>query len=167
MTAGGYVQRQDRFEHRRLPGDRARQRVKRSTRRFPVSDEDASTPARTRVDRDYAISGRRLRRPPKYTLDRRRRATSCLQHAERLFGDPRFTSKIAAVTGVGRHGPACPNITKSYHETGENHKLEGQWQMEPVEEAVLHLLTGFRPAATTLGGNQREGAGVQASSRHA
>jgi outer membrane receptor protein involved in Fe transport len=45
----------------------------------------------------------------------------------------------------------CPNINKSYHETGETHKAELKWQVDPARMLYVIYSTGFRP-----GGNNRD-----------
>ncbi len=45
---------------------------------------------------------------------------------------------------------ACPNINKSYYESGETHKAELKWQLDPAKMMYFIYSTGFRP-----GGNNR------------
>ncbi len=40
---------------------------------------------------------------------------------------------------------ACPNTNKVYRETGETHKLELKWQIDPNKMAYALYSTGFRP----------------------
>jgi outer membrane receptor protein involved in Fe transport len=61
----------------------------------------------------------------------------------------------AAAAQFGCPPPAtvtsCPNFDKTYHETGETHKLELKWQVDPARMLYLTYSTGFRP-----GGNNRD-----------
>jgi outer membrane receptor protein involved in Fe transport len=45
---------------------------------------------------------------------------------------------------------ACPNTDKAYNESGETHKLELKWQIDPAAMTYVIYSTGFRP-----GGNNR------------
>jgi outer membrane receptor protein involved in Fe transport len=45
---------------------------------------------------------------------------------------------------------ACPNIGASYRESGETHKAELKWQLDPAKMVYFLYSTGFRP-----GGNNR------------
>ena len=45
---------------------------------------------------------------------------------------------------------ACPNTNKAYSESGETHKVEVKWQLDPSKMTYFTYSTGFRP-----GGNNR------------
>jgi len=45
---------------------------------------------------------------------------------------------------------ACPNTDKAYNESGETHKVELKWQLDPSKMTYVTYSTGFRP-----GGNNR------------
>ncbi len=45
---------------------------------------------------------------------------------------------------------ACPNTDRSYQESGETHKIELKWQIDPAKMTYFIYSTGFRP-----GGNNR------------
>jgi len=40
---------------------------------------------------------------------------------------------------------ACPNIGDGYHESGETHKVELKWQLDPAKMVYFTYSTGFRP----------------------
>ena len=54
-------------------------------------------------------------------------------------------NRCAVATVIG-----CANTDKAYRESGETHKVELKWQLDPARMAYLIYSTGFRP-----GGNNR------------
>jgi len=156
LTTGAYFQRQiDRHvaDYRVLGLANAVNAFSPSTPGAPP-DDVFYTDAR-RVDRDYAlfaegsfditqqltlIAG--VRGFVAYnTLGGWSGGTFALSNVAPALGCPPAT---ATVTN-------CPDINKSYRETGETHKLELKWQVDPAKMLYFIYSTGFRP-----GGNNRD-----------
>ena len=157
VTAGGYLQRQidKHIADYRIQG--LQNAVNPFSPPIPgAPPEDVFYTDARRVDRDYALFG-------EGAFDITERLTliagvrGFVAH-NTIAGFSGFASDLAAA--VSAHGctvisPAtCPSFDKSYHETGETHKAELKWQVDPAKMLYFTYSTGFRP-----GGNNRH-AGV-------
>jgi len=155
MTAGAYMQRQidKHIADYRVAG------LANAVNAFSPSipgappDDVFYTDAR-RVDRDYALFAEGAFDITKeLTLIAGVRGFVAYNTMAGFSGG---ASGLAAAAGVlGCSAPAtvisCPNFDKTYHETGETHKLELKWQLDPAKMLYAIYSTGFRP-----GGNNRD-----------
>jgi outer membrane receptor protein involved in Fe transport len=155
MTAGAYVQRQidKHIADYRVAGLASAVNAFSPSIPGAPPDDVFYTDAR-RVDRDYALFGEGafditkeltliagVRGFVAYnTLAGFSGGASGLAAAAPLLNCP----AAATVTN-------CPNFDKTYHETGETHKLELKWQLDPTKMLYAIYSTGFRP-----GGNNRD-----------
>ena len=106
-----------------------------------------------RVDRDYAVFGEgSFDILPNLTLTagiRGFKAHNTLEGWSGGQGSLLRQAGIANCTVVTVQ--ACPDINKSYEETGETHKVQLKWQVDPTKMVYFTYSTGFRP-----GGNNRD-----------
>ena len=65
-------------------------------------------------------------------------------------GDSSITKQASVANCPVLTVQGCPNVNKSYSETGETHKLHLKWQINPTKMVYAVYSTGFRP-----GGNNR------------
>jgi iron complex outermembrane recepter protein len=160
MTAGGYLQRQiDRHvADYRITGLASAAPPPDPNLDFPPStipgapQEDVFYTDARRVDRDYALFGEGAFDITKeLTLIAGVRGFVAYNTLGGFSGSASGLAKAASVQGCPiATVQACPNIDKSYHETGETHKVELKWQMDPTKMLYGIYSTGFRP-----GGNNR------------
>ena len=160
MTAGAYMQRQiDRhIADYRIPGLANAAPPPDPNLDFPPSTipgappEDVFYTNARRVDRDYALFGEGAFDITKeLTFIAGVRGFVAYNTLSGFSGSTSGLDKAASVQGCAIVTvTACPNINKSYHETGETHKFELKWQIDPSRMTYFIYSTGFRP-----GGNNR------------
>jgi outer membrane receptor protein involved in Fe transport len=160
MTTGAYMQRQidKHIADYRIRGLASAAPPPDPNLDFPPTpfagapSEDVFYTDARRVDRDYALFAEGAFDITKeLTLIAGVRGFVAYNTLEGFSGGSSALAKVAdqhrcAVVTV----TACPNIDKTYHETGETHKLELKWQMDPAKMLYFIYSTGFRP-----GGNNR------------
>ncbi|HLZ78645.1 MAG TPA: TonB-dependent receptor [Sphingomonas sp.] len=106
-----------------------------------------------RVDRDYAVFGE-----ASYDILENLTVTAGIRGfmaKNTLYG---FSGGAGAVDRqitlfgcTGTIAQQCPNINKKYNETGETHKVNLSWKIDPARMVYFTYSTGFRP-----GGNNRD-----------
>jgi iron complex outermembrane receptor protein len=114
--------------------------------------DDAFFTGLYRVDRDYALFGEgAFDLTKELTLIagiRGFRADNTLVGFSGGAGS--LTNSVAVNNCAVATATACPNTNKAYSESGETHKLELKWQLDPAKMTYFIYSTGFRP-----GGNNR------------
>ena len=161
LTAGGYMQRQidKHIADYRIAGLANAAPPPNPNLDFPPSpiagapQEDVFYTDARRVDRDYALFGEgALDLTSQLTLIAGVRGFVAYNTLEGFSGSSSGLARAAAALGCPVVTvTACPNFNKTYHETGETHKVEVKWQMDPTKMLYFIYSTGFRP-----GGNNRE-----------
>jgi iron complex outermembrane recepter protein len=105
-----------------------------------------------RVDRDYALFGEGA-----FDLTKELTLIAGIRGFNAnntLFGFSGGAGSLAQSASVNHcavvNAIACPNTDKAYQESGETHKAELKWQIDPAKMTYFIYSTGFRP-----GGNNR------------
>jgi len=106
-----------------------------------------------RVDRDYAVFAE-----ASYDILENLTATAGIRGfmaKNTLYGFSggagAVDRQIALFGCTGTTAQQCPNINKKYNETGETHKVNLSWKIDPARMVYFTYSTGFRP-----GGNNRD-----------
>jgi len=148
MTVGGYMQRQtdSHIADYRVPG------LSSAVNAFSPSlagapPDDAYYTDIYRVDRDYALfTEGAFDITPQLSLIAGVRGFIAYNSLGGFSGSDSSLAHVVAVrncavpTVIG-----CPNIDASYHESGETHKIELKWQVDPARMVYFTYSTGFRP----------------------
>ncbi|WP_404712927.1 TonB-dependent receptor [Sphingomonas sp. MMS24-J13] len=154
VTAGLFYQRQvdDRIAEYIIPG------VSTAVNPFspPVPGAGADDVYYTnihRVDRDYAAFGEAsFDILPNLTLTGGIRGFKAHNTLNGFSGGAGAVDRQISVFGcTGTTAQACPNIDKSYKESGETHRVNLSWKVMPSKMVYFTYSTGFRP-----GGNNRD-----------
>lgn len=154
VTAGLFYQRQvdDRIADYIIPG------VSNAVNPFspPVpggGPDDVYYTDIHRVDRDYAaFADASFDILPNLTLTGGIRAFKAHNTLDGFSGPASAVDRQITVFGcTGTTAQQCPNIDKSYKESGETHRVNVSWKITPGKMVYATYSTGFRP-----GGNNRD-----------
>jgi iron complex outermembrane recepter protein len=152
-TAGAYYQRQADWHvaDYRIPG------LNYATNAYSPSipgapPDDAFYTDLHRVDRDYALFGEgAFDLTKELTFIAGVRGFIANNSLDGFSGGASGLANAASVNNCAvALAYACPNTIKSYNESGETHKIELKWQLDPTKMTYFTYSTGFRP-----GGNNR------------
>jgi outer membrane receptor protein involved in Fe transport len=153
LTAGAFMQRQTNrhIADYEIPGvANAVNAFSTPVRGAPLDDVYYTNA--NRVDRDYAVFGEAA-----YDLTHNVTLEAGIRGFKAdntLFGfsggDSSVTKQATIANCAVLTYAGCPNINKRYTESGETHKVQLKWQIEPSKMVYFTYSTGFRP-----GGNNR------------
>ena len=153
LTAGMFYQRQANHNvaNYEIPGLAASQQGSG----YAVSGDDVYLTNTHIVDRDYAMFAQvSYDILPHVTVTGGVRgfiAKNSISGFSGLLGDAEGAG-CTMPNGAPGYGPGCQTINKTTNESGETHKLNVTWQVDPTHMLYATWSTGFRP-----GGNNRRG----------
>ncbi len=154
ITAGVFMQRQvdDRIAEYIIPG--VRNAVNPFSPPVPgAGPDDVFYTNIHRVDRDYAMFGEAsFDILPELTLTGGIRGFIAHNTLDGFSGGIGALDREMSLFGcTGTTAQECPNINKKYIESGETHKVNLTWKVDPDRMVYATYSTGFRP-----GGNNRD-----------